>query len=165
MTFFATSKKQSLKTWLYKLGFNLFPALRGTGGRVTFISSDFKELHVKLPLSWRTRNYVGTIFGGSMYAASDPMYMLQLIQILGDDYVVWDKAAKIRFKKPGKSTLYIKFEITDDIIIKIKRELENEGKMDLILHTHWLDKNNVVHCELEKTLYIATKEYYNKRKK
>ena len=80
--------------------FNLFPAYRGTGARVTYIASDFREARVRLPLNWRTRNYVGTIFGGSLYGAVDPMYMILLIKILGPDYVVWDKAATIRFVSP-----------------------------------------------------------------
>ena len=70
-----------------------FPPWRGTGARVAYISSDFQEVRVELPLSWRTRNYVGTIFGGSLYGAVDPVYMIQLMSILGRGYVVWDKAA------------------------------------------------------------------------
>jgi acyl-coenzyme A thioesterase PaaI-like protein len=83
-------------------GFNLIPAFRGTGGRVTYIAGDFREARVRLPLSWRTRNYVGTIFGGSLYGVVDPLYMILLIKILGPRYVVWDKAATIRFLKPGR---------------------------------------------------------------
>ena len=69
-------------------GFNFFPAYRGTGARVTYISGDFREVRVELPLNWRTRNYVGTIFGGSVYGAVDPHYMIMLIKILGKGYVV-----------------------------------------------------------------------------
>ena len=96
--------------WL-RLLFNVFPAYRGTGARVTYIAEDFSEVRVKLPLSWRTRNYVGTIFGGSIYGAVDPMYMIMLIKLLGSDYIVWDKAASIRFRKPGRTTLFATFKI------------------------------------------------------
>src|ERR1700727_1576187 len=92
-----------------RLAFNLFPAFRGTGGRVTFVSNDFREIRVRLPLNWRTRNYVGTIFGGSLYGAADPFFMIMLIEILGPDYLVWDKAGAIRFRKPGRSTLHARF--------------------------------------------------------
>ena len=89
--------------WLrWKL--NFFPAYRGVGARVDYIAGDFREVRIHLPLNWRTRNYVGTIFGGSLYASCDPIYMIMLIQILGRDYVVWDKAASIRFRKPGRAT-------------------------------------------------------------
>jgi hypothetical protein len=53
-------------------GFNFFPAFRGTGARITYIAGDYREMRVELPLNWRTRNYVGTIFGGSLYGAVDP---------------------------------------------------------------------------------------------
>ena len=82
--------------WL-RWRFNLFPAYRGVGARVEYIASDFREVRVRLPLSWRTRNYVGTIFGGSLYGAVDPIYMIMLIHLLGREYIVWDKSASIRF--------------------------------------------------------------------
>ena len=62
------------------------------------------EVRVKIPLNWKTRNGVGTIFGGSLYAAVDPIYMTMLIKLLGPDYLVWDKSAAIRFLKPGRGT-------------------------------------------------------------
>ena len=97
--------RESLKTILFRLAFNLWPCYRGSGGRVRFVAADWSEVRVRLPLSWRTRNYVGTIYGGSLYAAVDPFYMLMLIHRLGPGYEVWDKAATIRFRKPGRSTL------------------------------------------------------------
>jgi hypothetical protein len=134
--------------------FNLFPAYRGTGGRVVYIADDFHEIRVKIPLSWRTRNYVGTIYGGSMYGAVDPIYMLMLIRILGRDYVVWDKAAKIRFKKPGKNTLFVDFKLDRAEIDEIKRLAEMERSVDRIYDLELKDKDGVVHALVEKTLYI-----------
>ena len=104
---------ESLASRKMRWGFNLFPAFRGTGARVTYIAEDFREARVRLPLNWRTRNYVGTIFGGSLYSAVDPMYMILLIKVLGPSYTVWDKAATIRFVKPGRGTLYAGFRIEE----------------------------------------------------
>ncbi len=98
---------------------NLFPAFRGTGGRVTHIAPDWSEIRVKVPLNWRTRNYVGTIFGGSLYAALDPHFMFMLMHRLGPDYLVWDKAATIRFRKPGRGTLTAICRIPDDEIAQV----------------------------------------------
>ncbi len=137
--------------------FNFFPAYRGTGGRVAYIADDFHEVRVRLPLSWRTRNYVGTIYGGSIYASVDPIYMLMLIHILGPEYVVWDKAAKIRFKKPGKDTLYVDFQLSSDEIVEIKKLAETERSVDRIYKLELKDKNGVVHAFIEKTLYIDKK--------
>lgn len=83
---------ESLRTRLARWWFNWFPAYRGTGGQITYIAADWSEVRLRLPLNRRTRNYVGTIFGGSMYGAVDPIYMVMLIQVLGPAYVVWDKS-------------------------------------------------------------------------
>ena len=135
-------------------GFNLFPAYRGTGGRVTYISSDFREVRVRLPLNWRTRNYVGTIFGGSLYGVVDPIYMIMLIKILGPDYVVWDKAATIRFVKPGRSTLSARFLIEEEEIATIKRLLETVPSIDRTYRVDLTDAAGLVHASVEKTIYI-----------
>src|SRR4249919_3951388 len=97
--------------WLYWRLFNFWPAIRGTGSRVTYVSPDWTELRLRLKLSWRTTNYVGTIFGGSIYGALDPWFMVMMIRQLGDDYVVWDKSARVTFKRPGTETLYAVFEL------------------------------------------------------
>jgi len=91
---------ESWKTRLSRWRFNWFPAYRSTGARIEYIAADWQEIRIRLPLNWRTRNYVGTIFGGSMYAALDPIYMIMLIKLLGARYEVWDKAATIRFAGP-----------------------------------------------------------------
>ena len=148
---------ESFETRKARWGFNLFPAYRGTGGRVVYIAHDWREMRVKIPLSWRTRNYVGTIYGGSMYGAIDPIYMLMLIKILGPCYTVWDKAAKIRFKRPGRKTLIAEFEITDDEIVEIKRLTETEKSINRVYHIDLKGENGVVHAKIEKTLYIAKK--------
>ena len=139
-------------------GFNFFPAFRGTGARVTYMSGDFREVHVKLPLNWRTRNYVGTIFGGSLYGAVDPHYMIMLIKILGPDYIVWDKAATIRFKKPGRGTLYAHFVIPEEEIETIRRLLATEPSIDRVYRVDLVDESGVVHAEVEKTVYIRRKD-------
>ncbi len=98
---------ESFKSHLTRIIFNYFPAFWSTGAKVTYLAADYKEIHLKLPLSWRTRNYVGTIFGGSMFASTNVLYLL-VVKNLGEGYIVWDKASCIRFKKPSKETLYTK---------------------------------------------------------
>jgi acyl-coenzyme A thioesterase PaaI-like protein len=148
---------ESFKSRGFRWLFNIFPAYRGTGGRVMYIADDWREVRVKIPLSWRTRNYVGKIYGGSIYGAVDPIYMLMLIKILGPEYIVWDKAAKIRFRKPGKNTLYVDFKLTAEEIHEIRRLAETEASIDRIYQLELKDKDGVVHAEIEKTLYIARK--------
>lgn len=148
---------ESFRSRIDRLKFNVFPAYRGSGGRVTYIAHDFREMRVKIPLNWRTRNYVGTIYGGSMYAAIDPIYMLMLIKNLGPDYVVWDRAAKIRFRKPGKDTLYAHFLLSEEELDEIRVLAGTRKSVDRVYQVPLKDKNGKVHAEIEKTLYIAKK--------
>ncbi len=145
---------ESWTTRRTRWGFNLFPAWRGTGARVTYIAADWREVRVQLPLSWRTRNYVGTIFGGSLYGAVDPMYMIMLIHVLGPAYTVWDKSATIRFRKPGRSTLYARFRLDDEEIEKIRRLLETAPSIDRVYTVELADASGAVHASVEKTIYI-----------
>lgn len=147
--------RESLRTRLFRWAFNVWPCFRGTGARVAFIASDWSEVRVRLPLSWRTRNYVGTIFGGSLYAGVDPFYMLILIHRLGPRYVVWDKAASIRFRKPGRSTLYAAFRVEEAEVAEIRRLLEDQPKVDRDYTVEWRDADGVIHAEVQKVIHIS----------
>lgn len=149
---------QKLRIWLWKQRFNFFPAYRGSGARVTFIAPDWREVRVQVPLSWRTKNYVGTTFGGSMYAAVDPIYMMMLIRLLGPAYVVWDKGASIRFRKPGTGTLYAVFHVTVDETDAIRSSLEHAASIDRIYPVELVDSTGTVHATVEKTVYIRKRE-------
>jgi acyl-coenzyme A thioesterase PaaI-like protein len=137
--------------------FNLFPAYRGSGARVKYISSDFREVRVELKLSWRTRNYVGTIFGGSLYASVDPMYMIMLMKLLGPQYVVWDKAASIRFRKPGRTTLRATFRIDETEVESIRTAAASGNPIDRVYDVDLVDADGVVHASVEKTIYVRRK--------
>jgi acyl-coenzyme A thioesterase PaaI-like protein len=145
---------ESLRTRVERYGFNLFPAYRGTGGRVTFIARDWREVRVEIPLSRRTRNYVGTIFGGSMYGAVDPIYMLMLIRCLGAGYVVWDKAATIRFLRPGRSTLRASFTLPVAETDAIRGALESTRSVDRVYTVGLVDGQGTVCAEVDKTVYV-----------
>ena len=149
---------ESLKTRLFRWGFNFFPAYRGTGARITYIAGDWREVRIQLPLNWRTRNYVGTTFGGSLYGAVDPFYMIMLIKNLGPDYVVWDKAASIRFRKPGRATLYARFVLDEEELEAIKSALGNARSVERTYHVDLTDAEGVAHASVEKVIYVARKE-------
>jgi len=123
-----------------------------------YIADDWHEVRVKLPLNWRTRNYVGTLYGGSIYGAIDPIYMLMLMKILGPGYTVWDKAAKIRFRKPGRDTLLADFRLDADEIDEIKGLAASETSIDRTYKVELKDIDGTVHAEIEKTIYIARKK-------
>jgi acyl-coenzyme A thioesterase PaaI-like protein len=145
---------ESLRTKLARWGFNVIPAYRGTGARITYIAADYREISVELPLSWRTRNYVGTIFGGSIYAAVDPIYMIMLIKNLGPDYVVWDKSATVRFRKPARTKLHARFLLPLQELDDIRATLTPGGRIDRIYHVDLVDDAGTVHAEVEKTVHV-----------
>lgn len=145
---------ESWQTRLYRYAFNWFPAYRGTGAWVTYIASDWSEVRVRVPLSWRTRNYVGTIFGGSLYGAVDPIYMLMLIRLLGPDYVVWDKSASIRFRRPGRGTLYATFRLGPADLAAIRATVAEAGKAEPQFTVSLTDQSGEVHAICEKLLSI-----------
>lgn len=148
---------ESFTTRLLRWKFNLFPAYRGTGARVTYIADDYREVRIRLPLSWRTRNYVGTIFGGSLYGAVDPIYMIILIKLLGPGYVVWDKSATIRFRKPGKTTLTATFRVDEEEERAVREAAESGAPIDRIYNVDLVDSEGVVHASIEKTIYVRRK--------
>jgi len=149
---------ESLRTRLTRIAYTyLFPAYRGTGGKITYVADDWSEVRVEVPLSRRTKNYVGTIFGGSMYGAVDPIYMVMLIKALGPGYVVWDKAATIRFRKPGRSTLHARFVIDDAELDAIRGALRTQPAVDRTYTIQLADAAGVLHAEVEKVIHIRLK--------
>ena len=145
---------ESWNTRVSRWGFNWFPAYRSTGARIEYIAADWREVRVRLPLTWRTRNYVGTMFGGSMYAALDPIYMVMLIKLLGSEYEVWDKAANIRFRRPGRCTLRATFRVDPGGLETIRAIVAQDGKAEHRFTVDLLDAAGEVVASCEKLLSI-----------
>jgi hypothetical protein len=143
---------------------NWYPMYFGTGGKILFWSSDFQEVHLRLRLNLWTYNYVGTIYGGSLFSASDPFYMLMWLNILGKNYVVWDKSASIRFRRPARKTVYTKYLISNAMIDDIKQQVLEKQEISIPFTIQWLDTEGVVHAEIERMIYIADKAYYENKK-
>lgn len=134
---------------------NIWPPLLGAGIRVRRISADLREVDVEMKLRAWNRNYVGTHYGGSLYSMTDPFYMVMLIRNLGPEYVVWDKAAAIRFRRPGKGTVRAEFRLTEERIQEIVRTLETQEKTELVFRVLVQDAEANVIAEVEKTIYVA----------
>lgn len=148
---------------IYKYGFNWSPMYRRTTARLIEVSDDLYYVKIRLKLSYKNRNYAGTMFGGSMLAATDPVYMIQLIQILGDAYVVWDKAVEARYRKPGKGTIYGEFIFTPEEIETIKKTVDEQGETDFHKSMSLVDEKQNIIATFNKTLYIADKHFYKEK--
>ncbi len=155
--------------WLRKMGsktpsglvkhmFSLWPPYLGAGIKIQEISSDYRYVKVCLKQAWYNRNYVGTQFGGSLYAMTDPFYMLMLINNLGQDYYVWDKGATIDFVAPGKTKVTAEFRINEEIIQKVLKETESGEKYIFDLPVEVLDADGKLVASVLKKLYVRKKK-------
>ncbi len=110
-----------------------------------------------MKLRFWNRNYVGTHFGGSLYSMTDPFYMLMLIENLGRDYIVWDKSATIRFKKPGRGKMLASFRLSDEQIEGIRQALTGQEKVEPEFIVEVKDESGAVIAEVQKVLYVRRK--------
>ena len=128
------------------------------GIRVKYIAADMKAVDVEMKLHFWNANYVGTHFGGSLFAMTDPFYMLMLISNLGREYIVWDKAATIRYRKPGKGTVRAEFRLSDSQIEDIREKLKTLPRYEPVLSVEVKDEAGIVIAEVEKGLHVRKKE-------
>ena len=146
-----------VRKWFLRNFLSYWPPFLGAGVRVVEMGSDFRRIVVELKLNFLNRNYVGTQFGGSLYSMVDPFYMLMVMENLGPDYIVWDKAATIRFLKPGKSAVRATFVLTDAKLAEIRAALDQSPKCEPEFLVEVVDREGVVVASINKTLYVRRK--------
>jgi len=142
-------------TKLFRHAINLYPASFGSGGRVKYIAPDWREVRMELPFNWRTKGSSGAIFGGSIYAAIDPFFAMMVAKNVGSGYVVWDKAASIRYRRPGRGKLHARFILEDGEVEEILLALENKRSVDRVYTVELVDGEGEVHAIVEKTVYVG----------
>ena len=152
-----------MSRWLRHIGW--WPPLFGTGIKVTRLDKDMRAIDVEMPLRPWNRNYMGVQFGGSLFAMTDPFYMIMLATNLGRDYVVWDKAASIRYKKPGMGRVRAEFRLAEEKLAEIRAALEVEGRYDARFVVEVQDDGGGVVAEVERVIYCAKKSVHEERKK
>ena len=133
---------------------NAYPPFLGAGIHVDHIAAEFSEVRVTMKLRWYNRNYVGTHFGGSLYAMTDPFYMLMMINKLGKEYIVWDKAATIDFAAPGQGTVTTHFRLTDQQIEEVKKKTDSGEKYLPEYSVEVVDQAGNVVARVTKRLYV-----------
>jgi len=146
------------KSWIFRFVMNGWPPLFFSGIRIKHMSADFKTARVELKLRPWNKNAVGTHFGGSLFAMTDPFCMLMLMAQLGDKYVVWDKSAEIEFIKPGKGTVSADFAISQSLIDDIITNTANGEKYLPQIPQFIKDEQGNIVAKLNRTLYIRRKK-------
>ena len=142
---------------LLRFGLNLWPPFLFTGIHVTDIGADWRSARVELRLRPWNRNYVGTQFGGSLFAMTDPYWMLLMLHALPPDYIVWDKAGEIEFVRPGRSTVHAEFRLDDAVIDEVIAAAANGDKVLRWFDTDVIDDEGEVVAKVRKQLYIRRK--------
>jgi hypothetical protein len=163
MNQFATEKRESTRSRNMRWAFNFWPCIWCTGSKVEFIAGDFKELHVSIRLNIRTRNRVGTVYGGSIYSSVDPYYMLLLMEVLGKNYIVWDKGASVKFVRPIINKVKCRFLISNDLVDEVKRKITESGEYSFDLPLQYEDEEGKVYAVFNKSVYAADKQFYKRK--
>lgn len=135
-----------------------YPPYLGAGVRVVSAAPDASRIDVEMRLTPFNRNFVGTHFGGSLYAMCDPFYMLMLMQRMGRDYVVWDRAAAIDFLRPGRGTVRAVFELPDARVADIRRVADRGGKVLPVFEVDVTAADGTTVARVHKTLYVRRKD-------
>lgn len=146
-----------MKASLFRHGINLWPPFLFAGIHVTGISPDYRDIDVELRMRPWNRNYVGTHFGGSLFAMADPFWMLGLMHNLGRDYYVWDRAGEIEFLKPGRGTVRAAFRIDDAMLAEIRASAADGSKQLRWYSNDVLDASGEVVARVRKQVYIRLK--------
>jgi acyl-coenzyme A thioesterase PaaI-like protein len=152
----AAWRQRTFRQNLRLLLINVYPPFLGAGIRIR--RPDPRTFEVTLKLRWWNQNYVGTQFGGALYTMCDPFYMLLLLEDLGRDYIVWDKAAEIRFLRPGRGTVRARFQIPEVRVEEIRAQADAQDKVEPRFTVDVLDEEGKAVARVEKLLYVRKKE-------
>ena len=136
---------------------NVWPPFLFSGISILEISKDFRHARVRLKKKALTSNYVGTLFGGSLFAMTDPFYMLMIMKNLGNDYIVWDKRSEIEYVSPGKATVFAEFHLWDAELDEIRREVQTNGKFLKWFEVDIKTADGTVVAIVKKQIYVRKK--------
>jgi len=134
-----------------------WPPFLGAGIKVAHVSDDMTSIKVSMPLRFYNANIVNVHFGGSLYSMCDPFFMCILMIQLGNDYIVWDKSAEIKFVKPGRSRVHATFEISQAEVANIKIQVADGKKYEPVYRCNVYDDKDELIATIRKTLYIRKK--------
>jgi acyl-coenzyme A thioesterase PaaI-like protein len=145
-------KASSLRRYM-----NFWPPFLFAGIHITRLDDDFRHARVELRQRWYNRNYVGTHFGGSLFAMTDPFWMIMVLRRLGSDYLVWDQAADIRFVKPGRGTVSVAFDLDEAVLDEIRAAAAGGEKVLRWFEMDVRDGAGDVVAKVRKQVYVRRK--------
>lgn len=153
----AATAKAPLRRRLFYWLLNFYPPYAGAGISARG-SADLRRFEVTMKARPWNRNVFGTHFGGSLYSMCDPFFVLILSEQLGRGYIVWDKAARIRFLRPGKGTVKAVFELPPGEVERIKAQLESEAKVEPTYTVEVKNGDGEIVAQIEKLVHVRKKD-------
>lgn len=146
-----------MKAGLFRHGINLWPPFLAAGIHVTRLDDDYRHARVELRMRPWNRNYVGTHFGGSLFAMTDPFWMLLVLNNIGRDHLVWDQAGSIEFVRPGRGTVHAEFTLDSGVIEELHHATAGGDKALRWFDTEVRDNDGEVVARVRKQLYVRLK--------
>ena len=141
-------------------GMHWWGPFRSPGIRLRRMSDDFREAEAELRPKLFNRNVYGSHFGGSLFAMTDPFYMLMLMRNLGPEYLVWDKAASIEYVAPARGTVTARFVLTEERLRQIRAQAAGGEKVLPEFDVEVMDAQGAVVARVHRTLYVRLKPRY-----
>lgn len=147
-----------MKAATLRRGMNMWPPFLFAGISIRHIAEDYRSVDVELKERFYNRNYLGCHFGGSLFAMTDPFWMLMVMRNLDRSYTVWDKSAAIEFLRPGRGTVTAQFRLTEDMLDDIRANTAEDGAKYLpSFEVDVVDASGHVVARISKTLHIRRK--------
>jgi hypothetical protein len=125
----------------------------------------FKGIDVKINRSLFTSNLGNSIFGGTIFSATDPFYALlfgQIMQHKGYKITVWLKSAQIQYIKPGRTDLFYTITISDEMIADAEKTLQTEGRFVKMYPIEIFDRQGELCATALNEVYIRNLEFVKK---
>jgi acyl-coenzyme A thioesterase PaaI-like protein len=136
---------------------NLYPPFLGAGIRVTYPKGDPHSIVVRLGLHWWNKNLFGTQFGGSLYAMCDPFFVFIVLRNLGPGYIVWDKAVRIEFLKPGRGRVTGRYHVPPEEIARVKALADAGATVEPVYVGEIRADDGLLVARVTKTLWVRKK--------
>jgi hypothetical protein len=140
-------------TWVMRL----YPPLLFQRIWVRRFESGFSGVDVVIVKSFMNKNYNKSIFGGTIFTATDPFYAIlfdQVLQRRGLKCRVWLKSAQISYLKPGRTNLSFRIHLSETEIKEAEEVLHTHGKFVKSFPIDLYDTNGVLCASVQNEVYI-----------
>jgi len=142
---------------ILKWAMRLYPPLFFQRIWVQRFHKNFRGVDVKIKHSFITKNYNSSIFGGTIFSATDPFYAIlfdQIFQRKGYTNLVWLKSAEIKYIKPAKKDLLFTIKLSEEDIIHAEQYLQQEGKYVSSFDIDLFDADGILYAKVRNEVYI-----------